>query len=373
MKIGILTHPLGTNYGCLMQNYALQKVLKDMGNEVFTINIKNKFSYSYFFERILIYIIKVFLCKKNVRFPLTYKQIKFIRQNTDRFINKYISTTEPLIWVKKRIIRKYNFEAYIVGSDQVWHPGAFRKIEDMFFDFLKDYNVKKISYAASFAVDEWLFTSKQTAVCSSLIKDFDAVSVREDSGVELCNKFLNVKAEHVLDPTMLLSKDDYIALLPSVNNLDSSNNQLTVYMLDQTDKKKKIIDTIARQLNLEIRLINNIDTENMLLDYKKRVAPPVENWIEGFRKADFVVTDSFHGTVFSLIFNKQFIAIGNKKRGITRFQSLLRPLGLENRILVEESLEFSEIIKNNINYKIVNHKVDELKDYSYNFLITSLK
>ena len=228
-------------------------------------------------------------------------------------------------------LKAEDFDAIVVGSDQVWRPKYFGKIEDAYLQFAKDWNIKRIAYAASFGTAEWEYTENQTEICKDLIKKFDAVSVREDSGKDMCKKYLDVDAEHLLDPTMLLEKEDYIRIFAN-SGTPQSPGTLMCYILDETPEKQSLINKISREKDL-IPFRVNSKVENCTAPLAERIQPPVEQWIRGFYDAEFVVTDSFHACVFSILFNKPFIAISNKGRGESRFQSLLKLFDLDNRII----------------------------------------
>ncbi|NLK11776.1 MAG: polysaccharide pyruvyl transferase family protein [Staphylococcus equorum] len=369
-KIAILTQPLINNYGGILQNYALQYVLKEMGYNPITLDRRsNKRSFLYkSLSKIKHRILNVYTKKHKVFF--TKEQIITINANSTAFINKYILRSE-LISNEKKLERHFlnnEYDTIIVGSDQVWRPKYSPNIYNFFIDF-KTSAKNKIAYAVSFGTDQWEFTGEQTLLCKKLIKQFNAISVREKAGVELCSKYLNVKAEWLLDPTLLLKKEDYIKLIAQKLE-DKSDKGIYTYILDKNKEKKKIIEVCAKNLNmltyskqpkesLEFRQSNNI------LDY---VFPPIEDWIKGFYDADFVITDSFHGTVFSIIFNKPFIVIANKERGLSRFLSLLSLLNLDDRLIYNAEDVNCELLNNLIDYEIINRKLDELKEKSFNFI-----
>lgn len=333
MKIAILTLPLHTNYGGILQAYALQTVLERMGHEVCLMEKKrktNRFRLP-LWKAPFVYGKRV---AKNILghpFPVFYEQkvsreAPFIRQNTDKFINKYI---------KRRIINDYSdinekdFDTIVVGSDQIWRPKYFPEIEHAYLDFTEGWNIKRIAYAASFGTDGWEYSPEQTEHCKDMIMHFNAVSVRESSGVALCREHFGVDAAHVLDPTMLLSKEDYIRLFEDAGTPKSKGTLLN-YILDDTPEKTALIEMIAKEKSLHPFRVNAVNDINLPIE--RRIAPFVEQWLRGFYDAEFVVTDSFHACVFSIIFNKPFIAIGNAGRGMSRFTSLLSMFGLEDRL-----------------------------------------
>ena len=200
-------------------------------------------------------------------------------------------------------------------------------IENAFLAFAKDWDIKRIAYAASFGSDEWEYNSEQTRLVAEYIRKFNVVSVREVGGVKMCLTQLKVEAIHVLDPTMLLSKEDYISLIKKAEIKPSKGN-LLCYILDETKEKQDIISYVAKHKNL-IPFNVNSKVENLDAPIVERIQPPVESWLRGFYDAEFVVTDSFHACVFAILFQKPFVVIGNKGRGMARFHSLLEDFGLQ--------------------------------------------
>lgn len=376
MKIAILTLPLHSNYGGILQNYALQAVLKKMGHEVFTINCKNNNSLKYKITSVFKRIILRFVFRRKDITPViprweTPKETAIIQKETDLFIHDNIDLTESLFFpLRQDKIKKNNFEAYIVGSDQVWRPRYAPTLSNYFLDFLKNsVKEKKIVYAASFGSDQWEFKPKQTVIAKSLIKQFDAISVREDSAINLCRQYLNAEAVHLLDPTMLLSKEDYLTLLER-NETKNSDGNLFVYVLDKSKEKQDIIHQVSQDTGLKPFEIMPEKYPNAKIE--NCIYPSVYQWIRSFNDAKFIVTDSFHGTVFSILFNKPFIAILNKERGGGRFTSLLKLFGLESRLIHN----LSDIQKSSYNELDKNHVekvLSEFREKSYSFLLNTLK
>lgn len=370
MKIAILTLPLHTNYGGILQAYALQTILERMGHEVWVIDTprfwhlpfyKLPFSYA---KRLLR---KYVLGKKLRVFAEQYhnRTYPIIIQHLKPFIDKYIHRLEVS---KLSSLEKYNFEAIVVGSDQIWRPRYYLPIENAYLEFAKMWNVKRISYAASFGTDEWEYTPKQTIHCMELIKKFDSVSVREDSGLILCSKYLGVKAQHVLDPTMLLDLDDYINLF-KVTDTPKSKGTLLNYILDDTCDKSSLVDSIAKERGLIAFRVNS-KVESTYVPLEERIQPPIEQWIRGFYDAEFIVTDSFHACVFSILFGKPFVVIGNKERGMARFKSLLGMFGMEYR-LISDMGEYDKIKDKPLT--VPYQKISDYKTRSMNYLLNNLK
>ena len=374
MKIGIITQPLRNNYGGLLQNYAFQQVLKKLGHDVITLDQKNTPVSRLW---IIASFIKTFILKligkgagRKYYFQLDEKQKAYISKYTKSFVDKYISHTSAMY--RTEDFRSYcihnQIDGLIVGSDQVWRPLYNYNIYRSFFDFAEKLNIKRYAYAASFGVDCWEFTEEQTLKCKKFLELFNAISVREESGVDLCETYFNRKAEFVLDPTMLLDKEDYEELVKNENEFISSGNLFT-YILDESEEKSNIINKVAKSLDLVPFTVMPKSRANRQTIKKidDCVFPSVTKWLRAFMDAKFVVCDSFHGAVFSIIFNKPFIIIGNKERGLARFSSLLKTYGLDDRIITEQENNLS-VINKNIDWKSINSIRHSLKEKSYTYL-----
>jgi len=379
MKIGIITLPFNWNYGGILQTYALQVVLKELGHEAVTINRNSvlmsfKMKVMSFVRRS---ILKVILRKDVVvRTWPTKAEEKLIRKHTDRFIKENVATTDLFrSEADFKNISKYEFEAFVSGSDQVWRPKYSPILKNQFLGFLgNNTKTKRISYAASFGVDNWEFDAKSTKSCSHLAKKYNAISVREDSAIVQCKKYLGVGAQLVLDPTMLVSKENYIALVKK-DGIAKMPGTLFNYVLDLTPEKEEFIQQAATNLGL-VPFSSTAEDVFRNLGRKRLndcIFPPVTQWLRGFMDAEFIITDSFHGTAFSIIFNKPFISIGNKKRGITRFDSLLKIVGLQDRLILDVGEASLNKLKNTIDFEEVNKKLEVKKKESLEFLKRALQ
>lgn len=378
MKIAILTLPLITNYGGIMQNYALQTVLKRMGHEVYTINLNRarpKMNLAIAPYTITKRIIKKVLGRKN---GIIFQERKInkdkiiVEQYIKRFIDKHIYLTQPY-YTKKDLseIDNENYDAIIVGSDQVWRiPYAYPDIETYFLDFIKNKHTKKIAYSASFGTDEIEFSDKQIKKCGDFIKEFETVTVREDSGLDLINKTYRWICKnppvHTLDPTMLLTKEDYISI--SSEYINQSDGDLFYYILDMTEDKQKMIEEISKNLGYKPFTIKS-KSSNWYDDPYDRIVPPIELWLQAFHKAKYIFTDSFHGCVFSIIFNKDFIVYGNKKRGMSRFYSLLNMFQLKDRFISNSNEYNQHLVQNHIDWENVNKKLQQYRNESLRSLV----
>lgn len=375
MRIGILTLPLHTNYGGILQAYALQTVLERMGHEVVVFDKSHHRSLP-LWKRPMCYskrFLQKYFLNKPVRIFEEQDQNKaypIITQYTQPFIDKYIHRQ---IINKFKSLNESDFDAIVVGSDQVWRlcyftGGYSTSIENAYLQFAENWDIRRIAYAASFGTDEWEYSPKQTKYCGRLLQKFNTVSVREKSGIKLCREHFNISnVQHVLDPTMLLDKNDYIQLFRSANTPRSEGTLLN-YILDETEEKKQLIKEIASKKNLvPFRVNSKVEDPNAPLN--ERIQPPVEKWLRGFYDAEFVVTDSFHACVFSILFRKPFIVYGNKERGLSRFYSLLSMFDLEDRLITD--INNIRNVKE-IDYDRVYRKLNEMRSYSMNLLRKAL-
>jgi len=339
MKVAVLTLSLYANYGGNLQAYALLTALKDLGHDAWFLSRERHRVPAWMAPFVLAKRVfqKVVLRRKvNLRTGIfDQKQRSVVGQYSRQFISQYIQPQTREYLTSAQLASDFarlGFDAVVVGSDQVWRQKFVKtNLTDYFCGFLpaSDTNTRRVSYAASFGTSDWEYSPEETQHCAGLIKRFHAVSVREDSGVSLCRDHFGVTAEHVIDPTMLLEPARYLALIPAP---EKSFNGILVYVLDIDAEKQQVIDNVAAKLGLPVFQVNG-NAANKSAPAHERIAPPVEDWLRGFRDAQFVITDSFHGTVFSILFNKPFIAYGNPTRGMARFASLLQMFGLQQQLV----------------------------------------
>lgn len=386
MRIGIITLPLHINFGGFLQNYALQQVLKEMGHEPITLNqrIIPKPVTSQIKEIVQANIHTVvlsFIGKKRDRQYLYYHGTSMrplLWKNSTHFYDTYIHHTEPMNpnLDYKGISERLGLGALVVGSDQVWRSKYVENFSTMFLGFEHNPKIKKIAYAASFGTGEWEYSEEQTNECAKLAKKFDVITVRESSGKVLVNNFLASNAEVVLDPTLLLNKEDYVKIVEKENEAKSEGN-LFCYILDMTEEKKQFIGNVEKQLGLKSFYVNIGEntrpfTKRFIKKHFERFQnPTVTKWLRGFMDAEMVIADSFHAVAFSIIFNKSFWVIGNSERGMVRFESILSLFNLKNRLVDAESL-MQRNVAEPIDWNSVNHIKEKWKNKSLKLLQDTL-
>ena len=325
MKIALLNLTLDSNYGGNLQRYALVKVLLDMGHEVEHLSL-HYVPHISTFGKIVWYIkraIKKTLIDHNLilSWEKDYLQIDIQRCLVAKpFYDKYIPHTAAIH--KKEELNKYlDYDAYIVGSDQVWRPNMTKTygLSTYFFDFLPaNCNAKRLAYGVSLGVTESELSETEVGQLAELYKKFDAVSVREQSSILKFDSYgwTSPVAQFVLDPTLLLDEADYVKLIDE-NETCPSDGDMFCYILDPTPEKMKEVEQIARDKGMRPFFQTGCSAADAI---------SIPQWLRSFRDADFIYTDSYHGLLFSLIFHKPAVVKYNKKRGNDRFESIAKVL-----------------------------------------------
>lgn len=371
MRIAIMTVPFNNNYGGFLQAFALKRVLQDMGHEVIFVMRRRNYQRVYLnrWKNLFRY-----LAKKDYECQfLNDHKLKRLSKHTNKFVNKYLKPWTKECYRSEQLdqLRNLDVDVYIAGSDQCWRAKfAYDYIDDYFFRFLKGTKKKRIAYAASFGTEEFEYSLEMQKSVTELLKEFSAISVRESSGISLLENYFDVPkgmAVQVLDPTFLPPVEVYKDMIKDFPVNESE--YLFTYILDESEDKQELINTISDKYGLKV-----INQEAQTKDVSvMKPIEPVELWLSRIAHASFVVTDSFHGTVFSILFNKPFIVYGNVNRGVTRFKALLGKFGLEDRYIdCKEHLD--KIAEDSsIDWNSVNAKLKERRDKSIFFLKQSLK
>ena len=321
------------NYGSMIQRYALQQFLLQHGRRYQLLDFD---------------------------FMLTMSKKTGDRTQLERFAKEHFDQVafDPLL-------SKY-YKSYIVGSDQVWRDyfKNWSKFGRFFLNFVKDNDAVRIAYAASFGTESLAasgITGAEQKRIRPLLKKFDAISVREGSGVKLV-RWLGQSADHVLDPTMLMTREFYSSVIDKSEYRNAETGKLFYYILDSSLIKLKAINQFENDLQLKAEGIYPNNGEPL---------QPLELWLKGFRDADFVVTDSFHGMVFSIINNTDFVVFGNKTRGLARIAELLSELGIEDRT-IEDNVGYEPREFQPINWDEVNATLAKLREKSSNWLLDAV-
>ena len=384
MKIGIITFWESTdNYGQVLQAYALQQVLKNMGHNPFQIRYSLQASqldggktsvFKSFLKMLLVYpLLKSIKRRKVQRENAECKKI-IEKKNS---VRKFPEFRNQYIYQSERVYNSINelrsnppqADCYITGSDQVWTMLLSNEGNRAYYLDFGDEKIKRISYAASFGMPD--YPIKLIPQLSSLLHRFNALSVREETGVKICNR-LGLNAQHVLDPTLLLHKEDYICLgcaeFSSVStmyiysiNVKSSEELYWNYLKKYAEKNKLSIVVTTSSGNFPGReIIEGVD-------YLYAMIP---EWIQYINNASIVVTTSFHGVVFCLLGHTNFVYIplrqaGSKGNG--RVESLLNSIGASCKIC-NSGEDFSKVAQIKVNWDDIDIQIEKQRQQSIKFL-----
>ena len=299
MKLAIMTWFHYRNYGTALQVTALSKVLKNVGADPYVID----YIPCSFFRSIPDYSLSGIFRKvgkrKSFNGPFFLNEEK--EQLFEAFIQRHLKFTEKCDDLSDLENLNRYYDGFVCGSDQIWSPLVFNP--HFFLDFVKDSN-KKIAYAPSFGVNviEDLYVKKQI---KELLSDFKYISVRETDGKKIIENLTSQKASVVLDPTLLLTKEEWQSLF--YLNKKQEQPYLIAYMLGQDSKHWDEIYRLSEQMNLEIKVIPVYDEDLKRKGCIDSAIGPRE-FLELMYNASYICTDSFHGMAFSVNFQKQFTA-----------------------------------------------------------------
>lgn len=389
MKVAILTFSKTTNYGAALQCYALSSFIQNAGHEVIIFNAPLDSE-----EAINVSLIRL-ICRKVKK---TLKKIILSNKQSNSEFVRYSRSEkekkEDIYWDKqvrllfesfsqtylppftKELKNEQDFkeqypqaDLYIVGSDQVWNLSITQSQKKIFFfSFLKD--EARISYAASFGGStQWSGTPKETQEINQLLKKFKGISVRENSGISILHDIFHLNGVEVLDPTLLLSSIEYDKLAEK-SNLEASQD-LYAYKFIINDIWLETLKFISEETETKLRM----DCETIQLpNVPFNPALSIEGWLKLIKTAKFVVTDSFHCTVFCILFKKQFIVSPSYSGGEGRMLSFLKKLGLEDRFYytTKDIRKNAKAWKTPIDYDKVYQKLNYHKEQSRKYLMSYL-
>ena len=311
--IGYIGWWYGDNYGSVITSFAMNRILKGLGKTVLMID-----------------------------FPyLPGKSSKKWESAARRFANHFYETSMRR-QVDKHGDLNYYCDSFLVGSDQLWNWWSNNDVGSYYYflDFA-DKKHKKIAYATSFGHASGYYPEDMRVKVSYLLHRFDAISVREASGVDICAKNFGVDAVQVLDPVFLCSREDYNEAI-SLSNIQIEEPYVLAYILNPTEDKIKTVRRAAAEKGMPYHII--IDGQGNQEELLKAVNDPnvlpkmeIADWLKYFAHASYVVTDSYHGFCFSIIFGKQMVVYPNALRGATRFEALGNITGLYSRFVQSHS------------------------------------
>lgn len=356
------------NYGSVLQTYALQEKINELGYETEVIDYyPDRYTPLGMLKRIKnkgnIYK-KHFLVRTLARIIIIPSYI--LRFNTFfKFLNKYVKLSKKVYKTEEELNNEvFDYDIYATGSDQVWNSGWNEKIEHPYFLTFAPTSKRKIAYAASFGKKELDDFEKEET--KEMLLNYDAISVRESSGVKIIEDLGINNSKNVLDPTLLLTGEDWRGIS---SNKFKDEEYILVYNLN----RNKRIDNYAKELSKKTGLKIKFLSYQLHEFYKKGKIYcniKVEDFLALIDNARYVITDSFHATAFSINFNTEFIIVYPNKYS-TRLQSILRLLNLENRVAKDEN-DLS-VLNNHISFSKVNEIMKEERKKSIGWLNETLK
>lgn len=344
----------GCNYGSVATYYALHELVRSFGLTVLMID-------------------KPLITDSDVEQGMTHSR-RFALEHYDISRKYRLGELKAL---------NNNVDTFIMGCDQVWNRGISKNFGMSYYFNFVDNSKKMLSYAASFGhAKDFCNVNDRTSI-SALMKRFDAISVREADGVRICKETYGVEATQVLDPVFAADKEIFVELTEksAANNRPNKDEKfITTYILDPTDEKKEAIKWVSEQLGLKV--INVLDglpwtfkgnSEKMAEMGEIPANVQVEDWLYYIKNCEFLITDSCHGISFGIIFERPFIGIGNPRRGLSRFESLLGLFNLMHRFVTDPKV----IVGNKnliepVDYKPVNEILESEKKRSREWLRKAL-
>lgn len=330
MKIALVTIQNANNYGALLQLFATQHILKKFGS-VEVVNYENRhISRSFDLIRFKPSVHGIMgLCKDVLRVLPRRRAIKKFKS----FIGRNVKLTKDFSFSQLMSGAAADYDVYVAGSDQIWNPTCVSdnsKIDPGYFLTFAENEKKLISYASS--MGGYRYTEQQLSEVTAFLLRFDALSVREKDTKQYLERALNRKVEHVLDPTLLLERSEWLQLLPEhSSHAKEYGDYILLYTVPKSPLISATVRYIADKLKLKVVALDQGLTAGAKVNKQVRDAGPID-FIDWFSKAKFVVTDSFHGTCFAVNFEVPFVAVSPGVHS-NRVKSLLDLIGLEDRMV----------------------------------------
>lgn len=336
-----------TNYGSTLTSFAINRTLKNLGKSVLMLE-----------------------------YPKMPTELPEGKRYGIEFARHFYDVSD----VMHGDYRRFNAlcDTFLCGSDQLWNYDCnrFFGYGYFFFDFV-DNKKKKIAYATSFGRDTENYPDPQKLRVGYYLSKFDAVSVREKSGVDICRDSFGVDATHVLDPVFLCDMASYEEAI-ALSRVALPERYVLSYLLDVTPEKQEAVRLTAESLGLPYRII--LDGQKDIAKLKAEIGDPnivnpirIEDWLNYFQNADYVVTDSFHGFCYSIIFHRPMSVFANKYRGMARFETICDLTGLHNRLVFTlDELKEKTLHREPIDFDAVDRKLGPMKAFSLQWLKNAL-
>lgn len=381
-KLGLCVRYDCNNYGSMLQILATQKAIEDCGYTYEHICYDKK-TLSFLFKNLNRIFNPYFIRGK----LMSLQKKKGLALNTEvskgnteriemfkKYREKYIKPFSPVYKGYSNLVKgAHNYSTIVVGSDQLWTPAG---LQSKFYNllFVPD-NIKKISFATSFGITE--IPTNQIKETKKYLERIEYLSVREISGAEIIKKLTGRKALVAVDPTLLYTGQEWLNILPFENKYD--DKYIFAYFLGTNIEHRKIVENFAKEKKLKIitcpAMDEYVEYDMNFGDLREYKVGPIE-FLNLIRGAEYIFTDSFHGSIFSILYHKKFITFNRYSDSIrkgknSRIESLFSLLGLEERHYKDETFKITSI-DNVIDFLTVDEKLQILRNETWDFLKKAL-
>jgi hypothetical protein len=357
-KIGLLTYHYAHNYGALLQAFSLQNTIKCLGYDSEFINFELqhiKKGYPVFMvTRTTLLITLKSICYSLITLPLRL----YRRRNFDSFINNWLKVSERKLNIHEKIdSEELGYHKYICGSDQIWNPYLNNYVCPIYFLAFEKNSSKKIAYAPSFGKKH--IESKYHSEISQYLSQIDYLSCREEDGVNIIKGMIGKTVPQLIDPVFLTKKQQWKEVLKCRGN--SKEKYILVYAMEENLEMVEYAKKLSKNLGMKIYNIASLYYKYTKVGTTKFTVSP-QSFVNIFYKAEYIITNSFHGTAFSIIFNKKFIVFPHSTHN-SRLESILHLTNLTSRY-VSNAVNIEE----NINYVAVNRIIEKERQKGIEFL-----
>ncbi len=365
-KVGILTFSYSSNGGSVMQAFALQKTISDMeGYTASIINYTKTFAGKPVFgQTVFTKPLKTWTPKQIVKWIIRILAHPLRMRKYEKFFKKYYNEFSDRAYTRDTLEKlEDKYDKFVVGSDQVWNYGSPQVDDTYFLDFVRD-NSKKVAYAASFGKKSIPEEKRQNA--GALISSFSAISVREPEGVDIVSELTGRQATWVLDPSLLLDKQEYHKLsIPP-----RKKGYVYLYLREDSPRLEEFAKRLALAKGLTVIKV----FAHWLCGKNGKQQTPIgpHEWLGYLENAEYVLTNSFHGICFSIIFEKDFFVDYLKETPIStnaRIEGMLKQFGLSKRC-IDDVEDINSLDK--IDYVSVNKLKEQRKEDSLSYLKNAL-
>jgi len=357
------------NYGGILQQYALQEVLGQMGHNTHILCRRQKRNPA----------LEAVVALKWAAIPALGQYLplnRFPLFAVESFKRKHLKNQSPPCFSGGALLQyidQQGINALVVGSDQVWNKATVPDLFNYYLDFCEQSpDLIRAAYAPSFSKPEWDYTPEENTRCAALLKKFDAVSTREHIGVQHCREHFGVDAQLVPDPTLLLDASHYARIFEHESRLQGGGQKYVYsYLLDTAPERVDAVRAISQHLNAKVVHFARDPRDEKPGILSAQPDSSVENWLGKMADAEFVVTDSFHGTVFALLFNKPFVCFPNIQRGFERFTTLDIELGIGQRFALP-GRQALDILKMDMDWDTINGRRNQWASVGRSFLARAM-